>query len=60
MNDKPTSPLRTAAIQTHEMYTELKAAGFSRSEAMELIARTLSMSLSEAFQAENEKKHNGD
>lgn len=35
------SPLREAAIQIHEMYEELKAAGFSRKEAMELIARVL-------------------
>lgn len=42
MGDMDISPMREAAIQTHELYTELKAAGFSRSEAMELIARVLS------------------
>lgn len=35
------SPLRQAAVQIHEMYEELKAAGFSRKEAMELIAKVL-------------------
>lgn len=39
--DGEISPLREAAVQMHEMYLELKAAGFSRSEAMELIARTI-------------------
>lgn len=35
------SPLREAAVQLHEMYTELKAAGFTRGEAIELVAKTL-------------------
>lgn len=42
-DDMPSiSPLREAAIQIHEMYVELKNAGFSRSESMELIAKVLS------------------
>lgn len=39
--DGEMSPLRQAAIELHELYSELKNAGFSRSEAMELVARTL-------------------
>jgi hypothetical protein len=35
------SPMREAAIGLHEMYVELKRAGFSRNEAMELIARVI-------------------
>lgn len=35
------SPLREAAVQLHEMYTELKAAGFTRGEAIELVAKTM-------------------
>lgn len=31
------SPLRLVAVQLHEMFTELKGAGFSRREALHLI-----------------------
>jgi hypothetical protein len=41
MTDGDVSPLREAAIQLHEMYIELKLAGFSRGEAMELVARVM-------------------
>lgn len=44
------SPLREAAIQIHEMYEELKAAGFSRREAMELIAKVLGQSFGSAME----------
>lgn len=33
------SPLRDGAIMAHELYLEFKNAGFSRREALELIAR---------------------
>jgi len=46
MNDKQDdgemSPLREAAVQMHELYVELKDAGFSRGEAMELMGRVMS------------------
>jgi len=48
------SPLREAAIQLHEMYVELKRAGFSRGEAMELVAKTLSSGPSEQLREKNE------
>lgn len=35
------TPMREAAIQLHEMYQELKAAGFTRGEAMELVAKVV-------------------
>ena len=35
------SPLRLAAMQLHEMYTELRAVGFSRSEALTLVSRMM-------------------
>jgi len=35
------SPLREAAVQLHELYSELKAAGFSRTESMELVTKML-------------------
>ena len=42
-----TSPLRAAAIQMHELYSELRAAGFTRTEAMELIAKTMATAVGE-------------
>ena len=33
------SPMKAAMVQLHEMYTELKAAGFTRREAMYMISR---------------------
>jgi hypothetical protein len=44
------SPLREAAIQMHEMYIELKHAGFTRGEAIELIARTVGTSAADSIQ----------
>lgn len=41
---EPVSPLREAAVMAHEMYNELKIAGFSRREALELLARMLTAS----------------
>ena len=35
------SPMRQAAISMHEIYTELRGAGFSRREGIELISRLL-------------------
>lgn len=39
--DEPISPLREAAVQVHELYTELVAAGFKKSEALRLISNVL-------------------
>ena len=33
------SPMRQAAISMHEIYTELREAGFSRREGLELISK---------------------
>ena len=41
------TPMRQAAVQMHEMYVELKRAGFTRTEAMELMARVLSAQVNE-------------
>jgi hypothetical protein len=46
------TPMREAAQQMHELYVELRSAGFSRSEAMELMSRVLAQSL--GVQEENE------
>lgn len=50
-----TSPLRAAAIQMHELYTELRAAGFTRTEAMELIAKTMATAVAEAQRNEEDE-----
>jgi hypothetical protein len=52
MADGDMSPLREAAVQLHEMYVELRNAGFSRSEAMELVAKVLGQMAA----AQNEQK----
>lgn len=36
------SPLRTAAVQMHEMYAELRRAGFTRKEALTLVGNMIS------------------
>lgn len=40
------SPLRLAAQQLHEMYSELRKAGFSRSEALKLVSDAMSAGIS--------------
>jgi putative heme degradation protein len=43
------SPLRDAVIQLHEMFEELKRAGFSRKEALSLVAKVLAASVTEGM-----------
>lgn len=40
-------PLRVAAVQLKEMYDEFRSAGFSRSEALTLVAKIISGSAGE-------------
>lgn len=40
-DDANSSPMRVAAITAHEMYTEFRKAGFSRRDAVELMAKIL-------------------
>lgn len=42
-----TSPMEEAAISMHEMYMTLRRAGFSRRDALELVAKMLVSGLSE-------------
>ena len=39
------SPLREATVQLHEMYVELRAAGFSKREALHLVSKILTTSV---------------
>lgn len=43
------SPLRGAVIQLHEMFEELKRAGFSRKEALSLVGKVLAASVTEGM-----------
>jgi len=47
------SPLRQAAISAHELYSELKQAGFSRREGLELLSRILVLSMSASMDEDN-------
>ena len=48
-NDFSTSPLRLAALQLHEMYEELRNAGFSKSEALTLVSKIIANGVGEAL-----------
>lgn len=54
-DDGGMSPLRVAAIQTHELYSEMVAAGFSRKEAMELVAKVLIGMVSAGMEQANDE-----
>jgi|688.fasta_scaffold209005_3 hypothetical protein len=52
-NSEPTndmSPLAAGAIQMHELYQELKRAGFTRREALDLIARSIVLGAGSAIE----------
>lgn len=44
------SPLRLAALQLHEMYVELRRAGFSKSEALILVGRIVANGVSDTLE----------
>lgn len=46
--DYQISPLRAVALELHEMYEELKRAGFSRKEALNLVGQMLSAGVTQA------------
>jgi hypothetical protein len=43
------SPLKAAAVSMHELYVTLKEAGFSRRDSIELIAKILTGTISDAM-----------
>lgn len=47
------SPMMAAAVGMHEMYMTLKAAGFSRRDALELIAKMLSGPIVEGMRSDD-------
>jgi hypothetical protein len=44
------SPLREAALQMHEMYSELVRAGFTRRQAVTIVAHILSTGVHEGME----------
>jgi hypothetical protein len=52
------TPMREAAIQAHELYMAFRESGFSRREAMELVAKIISNVMMTAVD-DNEPKSNG-
>jgi hypothetical protein len=46
------SPMEEAAISMHEMYVTLRRAGFTRRDALELVARMLVMGMNEVSDEE--------
>lgn len=49
------SPMKDAAISMHELFVTLKDAGFSRKDAIELLAKVMSGTISDAI---NNQKNN--
>lgn len=46
-DEEYSSPMEEAAIGMHEVYVTLRKAGFSRRDALELVARMLFMGMTE-------------
>jgi len=58
-NDREySSPMKDAAISMHELYTTLKEAGFSRKDAIELLAKIMAGTINEALN--NQKNNDND
>lgn len=47
-DEEYSSPMKEAAVSMHEMYLTLREAGFSRRDALELIAKMLIAGVAEA------------
>jgi len=50
------SPLKAAAVSMHELYTTLKEAGFSRRDSIELVAKIITGSISDAMIHQNDEE----
>lgn len=53
-DDEYSSPMMAAAVGMHELYVTLKTAGFSRRDALELIAKMLSGPISESMKSDDD------
>lgn len=52
------SPLKMAAIQMHELYIEMKAAGFTRKEALYLVSQMISSAMHAAVESSDNDNDN--
>jgi len=55
-NDDYPSPLRSVAVQMHEIFSEFRRAGFSRKEALELVAKILTGTVGSMIEENNNKE----
>lgn len=51
--DEEMSPMRTALVALHEVYTELKAVGFSRKDALHIVSAMIIHGMVEGAGEEN-------
>lgn len=54
-NEFGMSPLRLAAFQLHEMYMELRNAGFTKSEALTLVGKIVANGVGDALDNQEQK-----
>jgi len=50
------SPLRSVAVQMHEVFSEFRRAGFSRKEALELVAKILTGTVGSIIEENNKEE----
>lgn len=55
-----TSPMKESAIQMHELYLTLQQAGFSRKDAIELLAKAIAAAMSDTLGSSQKSKDNDD
>jgi hypothetical protein len=56
--DYSISPLRSAAIQMHEMYSEFHRAGFTKKQSLFLVSRVVAFGMTQGIQEVKDKKDN--
>jgi hypothetical protein len=50
------SPLAQAAVQVHEMFSELRRAGFSRKEALTLVGNMITAGMQQGFEEHRDEE----
>lgn len=55
-DDDYPSPLRSVAVQMHEVFSEFRRAGFSRKEALELVAKILTGTVGSIIEENNREE----
>jgi len=53
MQEENASPLREGAIMAHEMYEELRNAGFKRRDALELLAKMMTGAIGAGMESDD-------